>query len=101
MNRQGALSNPMLRSAASKPLSDSGRLPLLRTGKNKTTRAVSRLHFTQDRQGLSRQGNNVLNAHFHPLGANAPFSGVEIELRPLSGAQFAGRTKTIGARRSA
>src|SRR6266851_4998194 len=43
-----------------------------RARKNKAAGAGLWLHFAQDRDDLQRQWHDVLYAHLHPLGADAP-----------------------------
>src|SRR5439155_20665355 len=46
--------------------------------------------FAQNFHSLTGQGYDMLLAHLHALGRDAPFALVEVDLRPLRLAQFAG-----------
>lgn len=61
-----------------------------RTRKYEATGAGHRMHFAQDRDGLSRLRHDMLDAHLHPLGADAPLAAIEVELLPFRGAKLAG-----------
>ena len=46
-------------------------------------RAGECMQLAQDCDGLRGEGNDVLFAHLHALGRDAPLHGVELEIRPF------------------
>ena len=60
----------------------------IRLGGDSTARQGFQLAQYLDR--LVRKGHDVLLPHLHTLGGDAPFGFVEVDLRPLRLAQFAG-----------
>jgi hypothetical protein len=66
----------------------------MRFGGEATVR--QRFQFAENLDGLARKRDDVLLAHLHALGGDAPFRLFEIDLRPLRLPQFARPSKDEG-----